>query len=32
MLVVSTSVDMVSDGRPVAAFYPGRTLNDDPTN
>jgi tRNA (mo5U34)-methyltransferase len=32
MLIVETVVDMVGINRPVAAFYPGRELNNDPTN
>ena len=32
LLIVETVVDMVGIGRPAAAFYPGRELNDDPTN
>ncbi len=32
LLVVETVVDMVGVSRPAAAFYPGRDLNDDPTN
>ena len=31
-LIVETVVDMVGLSRPAAAFYPGRELNDDPTN
>lgn len=31
-LVLETVVDMVGYSRPAAAFYPGRELNDDPTN
>lgn len=31
-LVLETVVDMVGIKRPVAAFYPGRELHDDPTN
>jgi len=31
-LILETVVDMVVIGRPAAAFYPGRELNDDPTN
>ena len=31
-LILETVVDMVGVGRPVAAFYPDRELNDDPTN
>jgi tRNA (mo5U34)-methyltransferase len=31
-LILETVVDMVGIRRPVAAFYPGRELNDDPTN
>jgi tRNA (mo5U34)-methyltransferase len=31
-LIVETVVDMVGIGRPAAAFYPDRELNDDPTN
>jgi tRNA (mo5U34)-methyltransferase len=31
-LVLETVVDMVGLSRPAAAFYPGRELNDDPTN
>lgn len=32
LLILETVVDMVGLGRPAAAFYPGRELNDDPTN
>jgi hypothetical protein len=32
LLIVTTSVDMVSIERPAAAFYPGDSLNRDPTN
>jgi tRNA (mo5U34)-methyltransferase len=32
LLVLETVVDMVGINRPAAAFYPGRELNDDPTN
>ena len=32
LLVLETVVDMVGVGRPAAAFYPDRELNDDPTN
>jgi tRNA (mo5U34)-methyltransferase len=32
LLVLETVVDMVGIRRPAAAFYPGRELNDDPTN
>jgi tRNA (mo5U34)-methyltransferase len=32
MLIIETVVDMLGIGRPAAAFYPGRELNDDPTN
>jgi tRNA (mo5U34)-methyltransferase len=32
LLIVETVVDMVGIGRPAAAFYPERELNDDPTN
>jgi tRNA (mo5U34)-methyltransferase len=32
MLVLETVVDLVGIDRPAAAFYPGRELNDDPTN
>jgi tRNA (mo5U34)-methyltransferase len=32
LLVVETVVDMIGIGRPAVAFYPGRELNDDPTN
>ena len=32
LLILETVVDMVGVGRPAAAFYPGRELNDDPTN
>lgn len=32
LLILETVVDMVGMGRPAAAFYPGRELNDDPTN
>jgi tRNA (mo5U34)-methyltransferase len=31
-LILETVVDMVGISRPAAAFYPGRELNDDPTN
>jgi len=31
-LILETVVDMVGFSRPAAAFYPGRELNDDPTN
>ena len=31
-LVLETCVDMVGFSRPAMAFYPGRELNDDPTN
>jgi tRNA (mo5U34)-methyltransferase len=31
-LILETVVDMVGIQRPAAAFYPGRELNDDPTN
>lgn len=31
-LMVETVVDMVGFGRPAAAFYPARELNNDPTN
>jgi tRNA (mo5U34)-methyltransferase len=32
LLIVETVVDMVGIRRPAAAFYPGRELNNDPTN
>ena len=32
LLILETVVDMVGVRRPAAAFYPGRELNDDPTN
>jgi len=32
LLVLETVVDLVGFRRPAAAFYPGRQLNDDPTN
>jgi tRNA (mo5U34)-methyltransferase len=32
MLILETVVDRVGTRQPVAAFYPGRELNDDPTN
>jgi tRNA (mo5U34)-methyltransferase len=32
LLILETVVDMVGIGRPAAAFYPGRELNNDPTN
>lgn len=32
VLLLETVVDMVGIGRPAAAFYPGRELNNDPTN
>jgi tRNA (mo5U34)-methyltransferase len=32
LLVLETVVDMVGFRRPAAAFYPGRELNNDPTN
>jgi tRNA (mo5U34)-methyltransferase len=32
LLIVETVVDMVGIGRPAMAFYPGRELNNDPTN
>lgn len=32
LLVLETVVDLVGIGRPAVAFYPGRELNDDPTN
>ena len=32
LLILETVVDMVGVGRPAAAFYPDRELNDDPTN
>lgn len=32
LLILETVVDMVGVGRPAAAFYPGRELNNDPTN
>jgi tRNA (mo5U34)-methyltransferase len=31
-LIIETVVDMIGVSRPAAAFYPGRELNDDPTN
>jgi tRNA (mo5U34)-methyltransferase len=31
-LILETVVDLVGTSRPAAAFYPGRELNDDPTN
>lgn len=31
-LIVETVIDMVGFNRPAAAFYPGRELNNDPTN
>ena len=31
-LILETVVDMVGFGRPAMAFYPGRELNNDPTN
>lgn len=31
-LIVETVVDLVGVGRPAMAFYPGRELNNDPTN
>jgi tRNA (mo5U34)-methyltransferase len=31
-LIVETVIDMVGFGRPAMAFYPGRELNNDPTN
>ena len=32
LLILETVVDMVGIGRPAMAFYPGRELNNDPTN
>jgi tRNA (mo5U34)-methyltransferase len=32
LLILETVVDLVGIRRPAAAFYPGRELNDDPTN
>jgi tRNA (mo5U34)-methyltransferase len=32
LLVLETVIDLVGFNRPAAAFYPGRDLNDDPTN
>jgi tRNA (mo5U34)-methyltransferase len=32
LLIVETAVDMVGLARPAMAFYPGRELNNDPTN
>jgi tRNA (mo5U34)-methyltransferase len=32
LLILETVVDLVGLKRPAAAFYPGRELNDDPTN
>jgi tRNA (mo5U34)-methyltransferase len=32
LLILETVVDMVGFSRPAAAFYPGRELNNDPTN
>jgi tRNA (mo5U34)-methyltransferase len=32
LLIIETVVDMLGISRPAAAFYPGRELNDDPTN
>lgn len=32
LLILETVVDMVGIGRPAAAFYPARELNNDPTN
>ena len=32
LLILETVVDMVGVGRPAAAFYPARELNEDPTN
>jgi tRNA (mo5U34)-methyltransferase len=32
LLVMETVVDMIGFGRPAAAFYPDRELNNDPTN
>jgi tRNA (mo5U34)-methyltransferase len=32
LLILETAVDMVGISRPAAAFYPGRELNNDPTN
>ncbi|MGE5837148.1 MAG: class I SAM-dependent methyltransferase [Acidobacteriota bacterium] len=32
LLILETVVDLVGFRRPAAAFYPGRQLNDDPTN
>jgi tRNA (mo5U34)-methyltransferase len=31
-LIVETVIDMVGFGRPAMAFYPGREMNNDPTN
>jgi tRNA (mo5U34)-methyltransferase len=31
-LILETVVDLVGMGRPAVAFYPGRELNNDPTN
>lgn len=31
-VIIETVVDLVGLGRPAVAFYPGRELNDDPTN
>lgn len=32
LLILETVIDLVGIRRPAAAFYPGRELNDDPTN
>lgn len=32
LLILETVVDMLGFGRPAVAFYPGRELNEDPTN
>jgi len=32
LLILETVVDMVGAGRPALAFYPGKELNNDPTN
>lgn len=32
LLIAETVIDMVGFGRPAVAFYPGRELNNDPTN
>ncbi len=32
LLILETVVDMVGIRRPAAAFYPGKELNEDPTN